>query len=337
MSINQLSAANLALGNTDLGGNTNYLTAQVENPFAGLLPSTTINGATVPRQQLLLPFPQFTNGVIEQDIPLGKNWYNALQVTLQQRSWHGLDMTVAYTLQKNLQAINYQNPQDAGVTGTGTAAGNNAAFADSALIPPTHSLTPYDRTQRIVFAPVYELPFGKGRLYFNQSNRFVNTLISGWQGSAQIYWQSGAPMTAPAGLQLIGNPNVSDRNFAHMFNTGVKQLNGTVTATGNNASDIANPAWRVLPSFALKTTPQYLGNVRDYWGSESSIIAAKNNYFHETMNLQLRCEFLNAFNHPIFGGDPTTGFTSTTFGQVVRSNGQSNVPRMIQLAARLVF
>lgn len=122
-----------------------------------------------------------------------------------------------------------------------------------------------------------------------------------------------------------------------MFNTGVKQLNGTVTSTGNNASDLANPAWRVLPAFALKTTPQYLGNIRDYWGSESSIIAAKNNYFHETMNLQLRFEFLNAFNHPIFGGDPTTSFTSTTFGQVVRTNGQSNVPRTVQLAARLVF
>jgi hypothetical protein len=337
LSINQLSAANLALGDTDLGGNPSYLTTQVGNPFSGILPSTTINGATVPRQQLLLPFPQYPNTITEQDIPIGKNWYNALQITLQQRTWHGLDLTVAYTLQKNLQAINYQNPQDADITGTGTAAGNTAAFSDSSLIPPTRSLTSYDRPQRIVIAPVYELPFGKGRQYFTQGNKVVNTLVSGWQGSAQVYWQSGAPTTVPVGLQLIGNPKVSDRNFAHMFNTGVKQLNGTVTATGNNASDLANPAWRVLPAFALKTTPQYFGNVRDYWGSESSIIAAKNNYFHETWNLQLRFEFLNAFNHPIFGGDPTTTFTSPTFGQVIRTNGQSNVPRMVQLAARLVF
>jgi Carboxypeptidase regulatory-like domain len=334
LNIDALSAANLALGNSDLGGTSGYLTAQIANPFKGLLPGTTLNGATVQRQQLLQPFPQFT-AVNEQDIPIGKNWYNALQVTLQQRTWHGLDLTVAYTYAKNLQAINYQSPQDAGITGNGSD--GSAAFADSALVPPTHSFTPYDRTHRIIFAPVYELPFGKGRRYLNQSNRVVNTLISGWQGSAQVYWQTGAPMTTPAGLALIGNPTVSGKNFNHMFNTGVKQLNGTVTATGNNASDLANPAWRVLPPFSRVTTPQYLGNVRDFWGSESSISAAKNNYFHDTMNLQLRVEFLNAFNHPIFGTDPGTGYTSTTFGQLVRANGQSNVPRMIQVAVRFVF
>jgi hypothetical protein len=163
----------------------------------------------------------------------------------------------------------------------------------------------------------------------------VNTLVSGWQGSAQIYWEAGNPTTAPAGLALIGNPNVSGKTFGHMFNTGVVQLNGTTTATV--ASDLQNPAWKVLPANALKTTPIYLGNVRNFWGSESSIIAAKNNYFHETMNLQFRVEFLNAFNHPIFGTDPTTSSTSPTFGQFVRSNGQTNVPRTIQLAARLVF
>ena len=100
LNINALSAANLALGNTDLGGSSSYLTAQVANPFAGLLPGTTLNGATIQRQQILLPFPQFTS-VIQQDIPIGRNWYNALQMTLQQRNWHGLDLTASYTLSKN--------------------------------------------------------------------------------------------------------------------------------------------------------------------------------------------------------------------------------------------
>ena len=72
-------------------------------------------------------------------------------------------------------------------------------------------------------------------------------------------------------------------------------------------------------------------------GTESSIIAAKNNYIRESMNLQFRVEFLNAFNHPIFGTDPTTSYTSPTFGQFVQKNGQTNVPRTIQLAVRFVF
>ena len=38
----------------------NFLTQQVANPFAGLLPGTTLNGANVARSQLLRPYPQFT-------------------------------------------------------------------------------------------------------------------------------------------------------------------------------------------------------------------------------------------------------------------------------------
>jgi len=335
LNINAPSAANLALANSDTGGNSSYFSAFVPNPFAGLLPGTTLNGATVTRQQLLLPFPQFT-AVNRADIPIGKNWYNALQVTLQQRTFHGFDLTVGYTLQKNLQAVNYQNPQDAGISGTGTSAGNYSALAVDGLTPPTHSLTPYDRTQRLNVAPVYELPFGKGRQYLSQvQNRALNTIITGWQASASLVWQTGAPMTAPAGLALIGNPNVSDKNFDRMFNSGVRQLNGTVT--GLTASDISNPAWRVLPAFAPKPTPQYMGNVRNFWGTETNITASKNNYIRETMNLQLRFDFLNAFNHPIFGQDPTVSFTSPTFGQLVRGNGQSAIPRTIQLAARFIF
>jgi hypothetical protein len=336
LNINAPSAADVALANADTGGNPTYFSASVPNPFAGQLPGTTLNGATVTRQQLLLPFPQFT-AVNRADIPIGKNWYNALQVTLQQRTYHGLDITLGYTLQKNLQAMNYQNPQDAGISAPGTSAGNYAAFAVDALRPPTHSLTPYDRTQRLNIAPVYELPFGKGKQYFNRfDNKFVNTLITGWQGSASFIWQTGAPMAAPSGLALIGDPNVSDRNFDHMFNSGVKRLNGTTT--GRTASDIASPAWRELPAFAPKPTSQYLGNVRDFWGTETNITASKNNYIHETMNLQLRFDFLNAFNHPIFGQDPVVSPSSPDFGRLVRtSTGQSAIPRTIQLAARFVF
>lgn len=291
LNINELSAANLALGNTDLGGDSSYLMAQVPNPFRGLLPGTTLNNNTVQRRQVLLPFPQFTT-LTEQDIPIGKKWYNAFQMMLQQRDWHGIDLTSSYTFSKNLQAINYQNPQNAGSTGTGTGgAGRNAVpFADTALAPPTNSLTPYDRTHRLVIAPVYELPFGKGRLFFADKGRVMNTLISGWQGAAQYVWQSGAPTTAPAGLALIGSPNVADETFDRMFNTGVRQPNGTILTTV--ASDAANPAWRLLPSFAQKPTPQYLGNVRNFWGWEAQVTAAKNNYIRDSMNLQLRVEFL---------------------------------------------
>ncbi len=331
VNIDGLSTADLAKGNTDLGGTSSYLTAQVKNPFQGLLPSSSLNGGTISRQQLLLPFPQYTS-VTENNIPIGKNWYNALQMTLQQRTWHGLDMTVAYTFSKNLQATTYLNSQDQASSSL-TPPANGAAVADGQLTPPTHAFTPYDRTHRVVFAPVYELPFGKGRQFLNNTNRYVNTLISGWQGAGDISWQTGAPMTGPVGLYLVGNPNVPNPSYDHRFNSGTIGLNGAVS----NQVDGLAPAWRVQPAFSLRNVPLTLGNVRNAWGTESQLTAAKNNYFHETMNLQIRIEFLNAFNHPIFGGDPVIRYASPQFGSIIRSNGQTNVPRTIQLAARFVF
>lgn len=334
LNINALSSANLALGNSDLGGTSSYLTAQVPNPFQGLLPGTSLNSATISRQQSLLPFPEFTS-VTENDIPIGKNWYNALEVGLQQRTWHHLDTTVSYTFSKNLQAINYLNPQDAFINTPASQLSTPSAntFADSALAPPTHTFTPYDRTQRIDIAPVYELPLGKGRAFLGNINKVTNTFISGWQVAGHVVWQTGAPMTGPSGVYLVGNPNVPNRGWGQMFNSGTTQLNGNVTTPVAGLS----PAWRVMPAFSQRTLPLYLGNVRDRWGTLTDLTVSKNSYIREKMNLQFRVDFLNVFNHPIFSGDPNITYSSPQFGQLIRANGQSNNPRTVQIAVRFAF
>ena len=65
-----------------------------------------------------------------------------LQITLQKRYQHGLTVTASYAFSKNLQALNYLNPQDA---------------------LPSRSLTPWDRPNRLTLAPIYEVPFGPGK------------------------------------------------------------------------------------------------------------------------------------------------------------------------------
>ena len=336
LNIDALSASNLALGNSDLGGTSTNLTQQVPNPFVGKLPGSSLNGTTVSQQQDWLPFPQFTS-VTENDIPIGHYWYNALQVNMQQHNWHHFDTMVSYTFGKSLEAITFLNPEDAFVKSplpSGQPAPPLAStYADDSLTSPTHSYTPYDRKHRIDVTPVYELPIGKNRMLFPDANRVVNTFISGWQGSAHVLYQTGAPMTGPTGVALVSNPSVPNRSWSQMFNSGTTQLNGTIT----NQVDGLPPAWRVLPPFSLRTVPLQMGNIRDRWGTETNLTISKNNYIHETMNLQLRLEFLNAFNHPIFGGDPNITYGSPQFGQLIRSNGQTNVPRTIQPAIRFVF
>ena len=310
--VDALPAQILALGNTALGGNPNYLNAQVPNPFQGLIPGTSLNNATITRQQSLLPYPEFTS-VVENDYPVGKVWYNALELTVMQHSWHGLDLTGSYTFSKNIQALSYLNPQDA---------------------MPSDTAVPWDRTHRLVIAPIYELPFGPGKEFFGQTNRIVSRLVGGWQTMMVYTWQTGAPMTAPTGVYVIGNPVLANPSWNHMFNSGLVEANGTIVDTVNGLP----PAFKVQPAFSLRNVPLQFGNLRDRWGNEFQITLAKNTALRENINLQIRAEALNAFNHPIFGSDPTVDPTSPQFGQLVRSSkGQSNIPRTVQLAARIIF
>ncbi len=317
--INELSPANLALGDVTKGGSPSYLTQQVPNPFAGLLPGTTINNATVPRQQLLRPYPEFT-GITLQDQPNGNAWYNALQVKLEKRYSHGLLVTGSYTLSKNLQAVNYLNPQD-------TA--------------PARSLVPWDQTHRLVIAAVYELPFGPGRKFVNNSTGFVNRLVTGWQFATNTTFRSGTPMAVPPGISgnptpvvgLLGDPSLPNPTWDRMFNTGLIDADGTV----RNVVPGQQPVFAIQPAYTLRSASQYFGNLRDRWGPEFNVTFSKNTTIKENYVIQIRAEAMNLFNHPIFGGDPVLDPTNANFGALLRNNGQSNIPRQFQMGIRLSF
>jgi hypothetical protein len=308
---NALSAQNLALGDSTQGGNPNYLSAAVPNPFAGLLPGTSLNGATITRQQSLLPFPQFTAFNI-QDYNVGKVWYNALQITLQKRYQHGLTVTASYAFSKNLQALNYLNPQDA---------------------LPSRSLTPWDRPNRLTLAPIYEFPFGPGKPLLGKSHGFVGKAVGGWQAVLNTTFMSGTPMTAPSGAYLLRDPSLPNADWDHMFNTGTIQPSGQIV---NQVGNLA-PAFYIQPANTLRTSSQYFPNIRDSWGNEYNVSLVKNTTIREGMSAQFRAEIFNLCNHPIFPLDPDINPASTTFGKILRSNGQTNVPRQIELALRFTF
>ena len=86
------------------------LSQQVPNPFVGLLPGSTINGATIQRQNLLRPYPQFGTFALEGHG--GGDTYNAGTVQLQKRFRNSNSITAQYTYSKNTDTLNYLNPQD---------------------------------------------------------------------------------------------------------------------------------------------------------------------------------------------------------------------------------
>jgi len=310
-SIDSLSLADLALGDPTKGGNPNYLSAQVPNPFQNLLPGTTINGSTVARNQLLRPYPQFT-GITETNLNTGRVWYNSLQASVRKRYSRGLSLSANYTFSKNIQALSYLNAQDAA---------------------PTNSLAAYDRPQRLSLAPSYELPFGRGRQFLKSNNPVVRRLVSGWQVLFNTVFQSGAPMGIPSNVLILGDPRLEDPTWDRLFKTGYIDTNGTV----RNVLPGEQPVFQIRQANTLQTTPLRWGNLRDRWATTYDAAAIKTTPIREGMTLQFRLEAFNALNTPVFSSDPNLTPTSANFGRVIRDNGQNNAPRSLQFAFRLKF
>lgn len=292
-----------------------FFTESVPNPFAGLLPGTPLNSATIPRQQLLRPYPQF-GAVIEGLENVGKLWYNAFQLSVEKRFSAGLVLVSSYTLSKEVGALGFLNDQDP---------------------TPTHTLDASDRTHRWVFSGVYQLPFGKGRQYASGIGRGLDLLIGGWEYNWIAVVQSGTPTNYPGNVDLLTDPRLGDRNLDRYFNTCVLQLNGTSrqpNARRNGFEPCNNPAWAIRGPNTLRTIPFRSGQLRDPWAPQFDMSLNKSFLITERYRAQFRLESFNSFNTPIFGG-PNTDPNSTNFGLVTR--GQRNFPRQVQLGFKFVF
>jgi hypothetical protein len=85
--------------------------------------------------------------------------------------------------------------------------------------------------------------------------------------------------------------------------------------------------------------PFYFSGVRSDPINNADLGLRKDIHLRENMKIQLRMEFINAFNHPLLNtgtGQIVVNPGSATFGQVVVSN-QSNYARRAQLMAKFIF
>jgi hypothetical protein len=312
--INVLSAAQLALAQQNPGA----FTQGVPNPFQGLLPGTSFNGATIPRQQLLLPYPQF-GAVFEGSESVGKLWYDSLQINVEKRFSAGLVMDAAYTWSKQIEALAFLNAQDP---------------------RPAKTLAANDRPQRLAFSGVYQFPFGRGRHWGNDIGRGLNLLVGGWEYNWLGVVQSGTPLNLPGNFNLIGDPRISGANHSQYFNTCELLANGTTrmpnAAHNGFTTGCSNPVWQQIANttFTLRTNPLRSPNIRNPWSPQWDMSLVKKFLITERLSADFRFEAFNVFN-TVIQNQPNTDPNSTNFGYI--SLGQPNFPRQVQLGFKLNF
>jgi len=294
-----------------MNANNAFLTGSVANPFAGLIPGTSLNNATIARNQLMRPYPQFLD--IRTTNNDGKSWYNSAQLSLQKRFSKGYTLGVAYTYSNWKQATEYLNPADT---------------------EPTKMISDLDVPHRLSLSAIVELPFGQGRRWASDASGFVNGLIGGWQIQAVYTYQSGFPV--PFGsFSATGGTTTGDL----FYNGGGIAIDNPTTDRWFNTdaftSILNDTSTNAAPVNHLRTFPYRHDDVRRDSINNIDLSLIKDILIKDDIRLQLRAEFINAFNEAYFP-QPVVGAASSTFGQVTASN-QDNYARRAQIGIKLLF
>jgi hypothetical protein len=310
---NQLPDSALASGS--------QLLAQVPNPFFGVITDQTspLSAPTVQFGQLLRPHPQFLN-MTSLASPVGQSTYHSLQLSAEHRFSNSLALLFSYTHSKMIDNVgDYSTFLFAA---GGQPQNNNCVRCD-------RSISLQDLPDVIRLSGQYELPFGRNR-------RFVN---NGWPAQAVGGVTLGSFFTYDTGLPIA----VSSPNFSNSFGGGIgMRPNATGISTSvpggrqmRNGGLYFNPAaFSPTPSFQFGNAARFLGDVRAPGTLNWDMLASKRIQLHESLSLDVRAEFFNAFNHVQFAG-PNTNISSSSFGQIFLN--QVNNPRQIQVSARLSF
>jgi len=275
----------------------NFLTQQVTNPFAGLLPGTGLNGASVSRSQLLRPYPQFTS--VQATETNGGSDYQSLQARVERRMANGFTVQVAYAWSRTMTETGYLNDSDAKLE---------------------RVISQFDRTHTFTSSGLVEVPFGKGRRFGTGWSGVTNALLGGWQVTYILKAQSGAPLGFGNFLFAEGkgvNDILADHpTFGQWFNVtafnraSAQQLVSNVRTQPSRFDDVRGPGYAVLDLGVLKNVS--LGGRRQ---------------------AQFRIEAYNALDRPNFQ-NPNTSVTSTALGTITAQNG---LPRQLQLAVKVSF
>src|SRR5690606_13797699 len=94
--INALPREYLSTSGVRDAANIANLSQPVANPFAGLLPGTGLNTATIAKQQLLRPYPQFTQ-VLGRNHD-GSSSFQSAQFRLEKRFTGSYSFLTTYTI-----------------------------------------------------------------------------------------------------------------------------------------------------------------------------------------------------------------------------------------------
>jgi hypothetical protein len=271
-----------------------------------LLPGSTINGATLQRQQLLRPFPEFgTFGIEEYS---GSDRYQAASMQLERRFRNGNSFTMQYTRSSLHDKLKYLNP------------------ADGVLEDRT---SPNDRPNRFSIGSSIRIAGG-----FQVSGTYQ------YQSGFPLTWNSsyfdagcGDPAKLVSNIGETINGKIAGLDVpawdisCFYFHDAPVKINGADNLPAQQADS------RIQLGNNVRYFPSTLPDVRAHQLHLLDVGLFKNFSLPRRATLQLRVEMINALHYTVLW-NPDTNPRNGTFGFV---NQDRNNPRDIQLGLRVTF
>ncbi len=285
----------------------NYVGSRTER-----IPNTlTANAAPTPGPgdpQLRAPYPYILPMPYMQN--KGSANYNALQISAQLQSSHGLTGTFAYTWSKTIDEgcggynnfCDVQNPYD---------------------IAADRSVTGTDEPNIFVASFLYQLPFGNGGIW-RSSSGFVNYVIGGWQINGIVSASSGTAYDVQTNDSSIANTN-------NLYGAERADVVGDPHANTDSIHPINTAAFAIPAPFTFGNMPR--NSLRNPWSSNLDLSVFRSFSLPKNTRLEFRVEAFNALNQVIFG-EPDNGLEDPNFGVV---SATANTERQLQVAGKFYF
>jgi outer membrane receptor protein involved in Fe transport len=191
--------------------------------------------------------------------------------------------------------------------------------------------------QRLTVASIYDIPFGKGRLFGSSMNRIANAILGDWRASEILQWRTGLPFDVnldPSGtdpitgktidFELIPNDYGDIRpNRIGKANTGISPHTNRMNFLNVNAFQLQTAN---TPGNAGRNTavgPRYT----DFDLSINKQFAIGEKYF-----IDVHGDAFNLLNHTNYS-NPSSTWGDNGFGEITSAGD----PRIAQVAVRLHF
>jgi hypothetical protein len=263
--------------------------------------------------QALRPYPQFTNIPVYWN-PMGRTWYDGLQVKVTQRFSRGLSGTSNFSWSKARTIGTEIGEPNPGTTGNAVV---NNVF-DRKI---NKYISRYDQPFFLNLSLTYATPKLSG-------NKILSAVLSGWNYSAFVQYASGFPLVVPSAQTSLNTLLFQGSSFAN-------RVPGQPLFTADlnchcfdpNKTFVLNPkAWEDPLPGQFGTSAAYYSDYRSQRRPMENMGVGRSFRIgggDSKMSLNVRMDFTNIFNRA-YWSDPTgDSLTNFKLAQAYLGNGNT--------------